>query len=210
MIDFIKDEVEVLIEVFKTSSLFSYLPTPFYYANQNLNYASIGTEFHLRTQLDVAFARERSAKISLFLVDLPFGFLRVFLFFVTLGSAQPVWPPLAMKNISCFFLQLVQLRMVEQRRSELQDLISQTNECAEEYRIHRAKLWHQQQEERFLEDQLTGNAVWTIRSVTLGLLSALWNSVFSTTSRGRGPRRKSRKDSTASISSKKSVGYDQS
>nr|ADD95849.1 hypothetical protein [uncultured organism MedDCM-OCT-S09-C568]ADD95850.1 hypothetical protein [uncultured organism MedDCM-OCT-S09-C568] len=69
----------------------------------------------VRTQLDVVHARERSAKVSLFLVDLPFGTLRMFFWAVIyMGhkNEQPLWPPLAMKNLTCFFLQFMQLRIL--------------------------------------------------------------------------------------------------
>ncbi|CAD7944137.1 unnamed protein product [Amoebophrya sp. A25] len=165
--------------------------TPFYTYNQASSYANIGAEFHLRTQLDVVSARERSATISLFLVDLPFGLLRVFLFLVTLRSPQPVWPPLAMKNISCLFLNMVQLRMIEQRRGELIEMLHETNECAEEYRIHRARLWHREtREDRLLEEQLAATDLWSVRSITLGVLRVLWNTTGGRILRRRRLRRK--------------------
>ncbi len=42
---------------------------------------------------------------------------------VTIKSNKPVWPPLAMKNITCFVLQIMQLRVVAQRQNELQTLL---------------------------------------------------------------------------------------
>ncbi|CAD7963699.1 unnamed protein product [Amoebophrya sp. A120] len=135
------------------------------------------TSFLLRTQLDVTCARERSAKISLFLVDLPFGLLRMYLFLITLQSPTPLWPPLAMKNIACFFLQGLQLRMVEQRKAELYAVLAEFDEPAEEYKIHRAKLWLQESA-KFFEDYTT--TAWTLRNMAIGMVFYLPTKVLFT------------------------------
>eukprot|EP00392_Amoebophrya_sp_AT5.2_P016643 g16921.t1 len=46
-----------------------------------------------------------------------------------------------MKNVACFFLQGIQLRMVGQRKTELLSLLQQVDEGVEEYQLYRAKAW---------------------------------------------------------------------
>ncbi len=127
--------------------------------------------FSLRTQLDVINARERSAKVSLFLVDIPFGILRVLVFLVTLHSVEPIWPPLAMKNFTCIFLQLMQLSIVRQRKQELlRQLRAVSSESREEVRA-----WQQQSlvsagEERYQR----GSLAYALR-VAYYLLKLRWS-----------------------------------
>lgn len=56
----------------------------------------------------VITARNRSAIVSIFFVDMPFLFVRVFLWFVTWRAGSPQWGNLAGKNVVCMMLNVLQ------------------------------------------------------------------------------------------------------
>ena len=103
-----------------------------------------------RTQIDITAARERSCRVSLWFVDVPFALLRIYLLLVTLKSQRPVWAPLLMKNVSCCILQLLQLTVIKRRKSELIKLMrSVDHEAQEEYRFHRNRIWDEHNKDFF-------------------------------------------------------------
>lgn len=118
--------------------------------------------YSVRTQLDITYWRERSARISLWLVDLPFFVLRTWLFLISANGGKPIYPPLTMKNVTCFFLQYMQLRVVEHRKAQLLDLIKLSNEAEQEYWYQLKKTFEEDQDKMFTDMYFSLSHLWKL------------------------------------------------
>jgi len=75
------------------------------------------------SQLDVTYSRERSAIVSVFIINLPLFLCRLYLAFITdaagIVTANKQLQLFMLKNLSFIFFQSLQLRVVMRRRREL-------------------------------------------------------------------------------------------
>lgn len=67
-----------------------------------------------------------------------------------------------MKNVTCFFLQYMQLRVVEHRKAQLLDLIKLSNEAEQEYWYQLKKTFEEDQDKMFTDMYFSLSHLWKL------------------------------------------------
>lgn len=87
----------------------------------------------------VVIARKRSAIVSIFFIDMPFLFVRVWLYFLSMRAGQPHFPGLGAKNGVCLFLNILQFFLCQSAGAEG---YSQITRLLAEYRYNHRRKHH--------------------------------------------------------------------